>query len=506
MTATTERVQPMQAESRVRDPRLRARAYLDLWEQHLTQVALQGPPVAPSPVPPVPAPFPAPYPAAPRSTPAAGTRPDTATASPPAAGPAGMPPPMAGVAPHRVGEPSPLIFHLGAALSAYGQALFAAPRADSPRFPWMAGLGADPAELANLDQIEIAREIAARLTATLRGLEIWQGHPYRRTLTAPPAIWEDGCTRLLDYGAAPEATNPAGPPVLVVPSLINRPYILDLMPGRSLLRWLAGQGFRPLMIDWGVPGTAEAGFDLAAYGARRLLPALAVARSLAGRPVPVVGYCMGGTLSVGLAARASEDVSALATIGAPWDFASTRGIAGGYRAMVRSRGTETAETLLDGMGGAFDMIPVSLFQMLFALVNPLNAALKFQKLARLDPDGPAARLFVAIEDWLADGMPMPAPAARDLLIAWQIHNRPAAGEWHFLGGPVDPHRATASALVICGGSDTIAPPALAHPLARALPRATLRRPHTGHVGMIIGSAARSEVWRPLADFLAEQGG
>lgn len=408
------------------------------------------------------------------------------------------------VAPHRVGQPSPLIYHLGAALSAYGQALLAAPRADSPSFPWIAALGADRAELADLDQIEIAREIAARLTVTLEGLQIWQAHPYRRTLADPPALWQQGCSRLLDFGAAPEAQAPDGPPVLVVPSLINRPYILDLMPGRSLLRWLAAQGFRPLLVDWGIPGEREAGFDLDAYGTDRLLPALAIARRLAGRPVPVVGYCMGGTLSVGLAARAPQDVSALATIGAPWDFASTRGIAGGYRAMIRSSGTARAEAVLDGLGGAFGMVPVSLFQTLFALVNPLNAALKFQKLARLDPDGPAARLFVALEDWLAEGMPMPAAAARDLLIEWQIHNRPASGAWHFLGGPVDPHRVAAPALVFCGGNDTIAPPALAHPLGRALPRATIVRPRTGHVGMIIGSAARTAVWRPLADFLAEQ--
>ncbi len=409
-------------------------------------------------------------------------------------------------APHRVGQPSPLIFHLGVALSAYGQALLAAPRADSPSFPWIAGLGADRAALADLDQLEIAREIAARLTATIAGLEAWQAHPYRRTLHDPPAIWQAGCSRLLDYGAAPEAADPDGPPVLVVPSLINRPYILDLAPGRSLLRWLAAQGLRPLLMDWGTPGAAEAGFDLQAYGAARLVPALAEARRLAGRAVPVMGYCMGGTLAVGLAARVPADVAALVTIGAPWDFASTQGLAGGIRAMIRAAGTLTTERQLDALGAAFGMVPVSVFQMLFALVNPIQAALKFQKLARLDPDGPAARLFVALEDWLADGVPMPVGAAKELLLGWQIRNLPATGGWRFLGAPVDPRRATAPALVFCGRNDTIAPPPLADPLARVLPHARAVAPPTGHVGMIVGSAARSQVWRPIAEFLAAHAG
>ncbi|HET9069814.1 MAG TPA: alpha/beta fold hydrolase [Amaricoccus sp.] len=413
---------------------------------------------------------------------------------------------MAAAAPHRVGEPSPLILHLGAALSAYGSALLAAPRADSPDFPWVEALGVDRAALADIDRIELASEVAARLGATVRGLEIWQRHPYRRTLADPPAIWEAGCSRLLDYGRTPEATRPDGPPVLFVPSLINRAYILDLAPGRSLLRGLAAQGFRPLLMDWGTPGPLEAGFDLAAYGEQRLRPALARATEIAGRPVPVAGYCMGGTLAVGLAATAPEAVAALVTIGAPWDFGPVQGLAGGYRASIRANGLARAEALLDAQAQAFGMVPVPLFQFLFALVNPLQAALKFQKLARLDPAGAAARLFVALEDWLADGVPMPLGAARDLLLRWPIENAPATGGWRFLGRTVDPARATAPALLFCGAGDSIAPPALALPLGRALPRAEVVTARTGHVGMIVGSAARSEVWRPLAGFLSTHGG
>ena len=413
---------------------------------------------------------------------------------------------MSEAQPHRIGQPSPLILHLGAALSAYGQALLAAPRADSPDFPWLPPLDVDPRMLADLDQFEIACEVAARLQDTMAGLEVWQRHPYRRTLDDPPAVWEAGCSKLLDYGRVAEATRPEGPPVLVVPSLINRPYILDLMPGRSMLRWLAALGFRPLLVDWGTPGPAEAGFDLAAYGSERLVPALEKAVELAGGPVPAVGYCMGGTLVVGLAANAPRAVSALATIGAPWDFTSTQGLAGGYRAIIRSNGVAQAEMLLDAQGAAFGMVPVSFFQFLFALINPIQAALKFQKLARRDRDVGAARLFIAIEDWLADGVPMPVGAAKDLLLGWHIRNLPATGDWRFLGENVDPRRVAVPALLFCGARDSIAPPPLALPLGRVLPRAETVTSRTGHVGMIIGSAARAEVWRPLAEFLCKHTG
>jgi polyhydroxyalkanoate synthase subunit PhaC len=289
--------------------------------------------------------------------------------------------------------------------------------------------------------------------------------------------------------------------VLVVPSLINRAYILDLLPERSLLRWLAARGLRPVLLDWGEPGPEERGFDLAAYGAERLLPALETLTAVAGRPPAVVGYCMGGTLAAGLAARRPEAVAALATIGAPWDFAATAGLAGALRAMGRAAGGAKAERLLAGMGEAFGAIPVQVFQTLFALVNPMQAALKFQKLARLDPDGPAARHFVALEDWLSDGVPMAPGATRDLLIDWQVGNATARRDWTFLGGRVRPEAIAAPTLAFCGAADTIAPASLALPLPRAIPGARIETPPTGHVGMIVGSLAPSRVWRPLAEFI-----
>lgn len=410
-------------------------------------------------------------------------------------------------APHRIGQPSPLIFHFGAALATYAHALMAAPRADSPSFPWAPGLTGRASEIGrDLDQIEIACEIAARLHAMLAGIEAWQRHPWRRRPVDLPEIWKAGCSRLVDYGAAPEATDPHGPPVLVIPSLINRAHVLDLLPERSALRHLAARGLRPVLLEWGDPGPDETRFGLEDYAALRLAPAMAALRADAGRPVHLVGYCMGGTLLAGFAARAPDGVASLVTIGAPWDFASTGGIAGGMRAMIRAEGADRAEQMIAAMGAAFGAVPVSLFQSLFALVNPLQVALKFSRFSRLDPDGSAARLFVALEDWLADGVAMPAPAARDLLIGWQIRNEPAQGRWRLLGGRVDPAAIGVPVLTICGQRDSIAPPPLAEPLAAAVPGATCLRPRAGHVGMVVGTGARASVLEPLAGFLHAHSG
>jgi polyhydroxyalkanoate synthase len=136
----------------------------------------------------------------------------------------------------------------------------------------------------------------------------------------------------------------------------------------------------------------------------------------------------------------------------------------------------------------------------------MQAAIKFQKLARLDPSSSAARHFVELEDWLADGVPMAAPAARELLIDWQIRNVTAAGAWRFLGDTVDPAAIRMPMLAFCGLRDSIAPPALAFGLPAAISGATVVQPRTGHVGMVVGSAARAQVWRPMAAFLHAHAG
>lgn len=409
--------------------------------------------------------------------------------------------------PDRRGEPSPLPFHLGAALVAYANALMAAPRADAADFPWSPHLAAEAAALGpGLDRVEIAREIGARLSATVRGVEAWQRHPFRRREAEPPAIWQAGAARLLDYGQAPEATDPDGPAVLVVPSLINRPYILDLDARCSLLRWLAAQGLRPALLDWGRPGRDEAGFSLDDYAAQRLEPALRHLGAASGRPVALLGYCMGGTLAACLAARRPEGIASLVTIGAPWDFSSTRGIVGGLRAMVRAEGAAGIERQIATLGEAFGFVPASTFQNLFALVNPMQATLKFQRFVRLDPESAAARRFVAIEDWLADGVPMPAPAARDLLVDWHVRNLTAAGRWRLLGGAVDLGQVRAPTLAFCGAHNSIAPSALSLALPRAIPGAETAEPRTGHIGMVVGGVAAAAVWTPLAAFLRAHAG
>jgi polyhydroxyalkanoate synthase subunit PhaC len=385
--------------------------------------------------------------------------------------------------------PRPLLLHLSLAAIASRFSNDGSPNSKPDSPTWSAVETAVHAALRD----EAAGAPPAVDAALVAGIAAYRRHPWVRTLEDPPSVWAEGGSRLLDYGA-PDA---AGPVVLVVPSLINRAYVLDLMPERSMLRYLAGQGVRPLLLDWGWPGAVERGFTLTDYIAGRLERAMAAAAARAGGPVILAGYCMGGNLAVAAAERRPDLVSALALLATPWDF----------HVPDRQRAQQAALCLplLESSMGLTGTLPIDALQTLFAMLDPFGVGEKYRRFASLPPDGPRTLLFVALEDWLNDGVPLVAGVARDCLSRWYGENAPARGMWHVAGQAVDPGRLRMPCFIAIPGRDRIVPPASARALARAIAGATVHEPAAGHVGMVAGADAARALWEPLSAWMGGAG-
>ncbi len=229
----------MNEPKRTTDARDLANRYLALWEEYLT--ALIADPAAAAPWG---------FPADAGSDPGRGSDDDRNRESGPAA--------RAASVPGASGECDRLVADLARRLADLEQRVAAAERSERAakrarrRDSTRSGL---TMSLAALDD-----EIVRRAEAYVGGIEAYRRHSFRRTETRARVLWREGATRLLDYGR-----DGAGIGVLVVPSLINRYFVLDLLPERSFLHHLAGQGLRPFVVDWGVPGVDEDAFDLTAY-------------------------------------------------------------------------------------------------------------------------------------------------------------------------------------------------------------------------------------------------
>jgi polyhydroxyalkanoate synthase len=324
-----------------------------------------------------------------------------------------------------------------------------------------------------------------------RGIEAYWTHPYRREATDYPVLWRDGTTRLIDY--TPDAAPPPERVALLVPSLVNRAYILDLAPGRSLTHYLAARGIRPLVVDWGEPGDSEQALDLTGYVTQRLTPALEVATAIAGRPVDILGYCMGGLLALALALARGEHCASFVALATPWDFHAEQT---GWGAVLKA-----LRPVIDAIVQRDGVLPVDVLQACFAVTQPSSAIDKFRAFASLDPVGPDALAFVQVEDWLNDGVPLAGRVAAECLFGWYGENAPARGTWTINGRAMDPNGLDLPALAFIPTRDMVVPPGSARALADAIPGATSIAPSAGHVGMVVGRAAETECWRPLADWL-----
>lgn len=269
-------------------------------------------------------------------------------------------------------------------------------------------------------------------------------------------------------------------PVVFVPSLINPPLVLDLARGNSLLRWLARQGFRPLLVDWGSPSAADRGQDVDAHIDDLLLPLL---RSLPSPPV-LVGYCLGGTLAT--AAATALPVAGLVNIAAPWRFA-------GYGAALAPITAlwDQAHATCERLG----LVPMEVLQAGFWQLDPGRTVAKFERFARLRPGSAEASAFVALEDWANGGAPLTFAAGRQLFDDFFSADLPGTGRWRIGGRPVEPQALACPALSFVSTTDRIVPAASAARFGE------VRELAMGHVGMIVGGRARTALWEPLAGWL-----
>lgn len=319
-------------------------------------------------------------------------------------------------------------------------------------------------------------ENPARMADALKGLRAYQ-QAQRHPAPAPmPIVATAGRAKVRDYGGE-------GPLILFVPSLINPPDIFDLDAEKSLLRWLATQGVRPLLLDWGIPREDEHDLSIAGHIETMLLPLI----DALGPDLTIAGYCLGGTMA--LAAAALRPVSRLVLIAAPWRF-------GAYPPEMRHALSDLWHQS-EAATGALGVLPMEVLQAAFWQLDPKRTIAKYEAFGRRPADDATSRAFVRLEDWANDGPPLTRGVARELMLDLYLDDRTGSGGWQVGGRTIDPQSLSMPILEITSTSDRIVPAASAAGIGERLDLSL------GHVGMIVSGRARAASWEPLARWLSQ---
>jgi polyhydroxyalkanoate synthase len=312
-------------------------------------------------------------------------------------------------------------------------------------------------------------------------------------------IWQRGPVRLWRY------THDAGThrsPVILVYAMILRPYILDLVPGRSVVESLLDAGHDVWLVDWGEPGPADSGIGLDSYIDEYLRAVVATVTEATGSDaVTLLGHCQGGTFAAIYAALHPDEVRNLILLAAPIDFVPSRPSAVGSWSLWSRQRWYDPRALLGPNGNVPAHLPgraVAAWSAPVAIAAPWLGSLRARMAASEE-----GRAWLGACQWVDDSPPLSGTAWVQWLAGCYQRNDLVHGRMRIGDRQVLLDHITADVLKISGRRDVVTPP---HQTARAthMPAArgftTVDAP-AGHVGLIVGPTARTTMFEPMAGWL-----
>ena len=319
------------------------------------------------------------------------------------------------------------------------------------------------------------------------------------SITPSECVHRENKWRLLRYKASPEG-RVYKRPILMVPSLINRHYVLDLAEGKSMVAYLVDQGHDVFIMDWGTPGREDKYLTLEDIADRYIGRATRVAARLAGtKKVHLLGYCMGGILTTMHIARRPERIASHVAIAAPLRF-DKGGILGSW--------TRSPEFDVDGLVDAFGNVPARLLQTSFHMLKPTLGLWKSANVIDRADNDDFLDGFVATEHWGRDNVDFPGEVFR-ALIQDLYRNDGIMNETIFLGGQAIRLAAIeAPTLIVTFEHDYIVPTASATVMLDHISSTDTKHIHLsgGHVGAVVSRRAATGLWPELSAWWVDHDG
>ncbi len=294
----------------------------------------------------------------------------------------------------------------------------------------------------------------------------------------------------------PPKQNPI--PILIVPSLINRHYILDLLPEKSLIAYLRDQNLQTYLLNWGTPGDEDRDLGLKEYVNRYLHRAVEkTCRDAGSDQVLLLGHCLGGTLTTLYTALNPKYVAGLANITAPINF---------HNSSLLSKWCQAQSFDLNLLLEAQGNMPWAVLQSTFLSQRPTTNTSKWIQFSKKINDPEFVDSFLALEVWSNDNVSFAGKCYQEIINLFYKNNSLVKNEFMFHGQKVALKNITAPVLNVSTSEDHIVP----LDATQVLTKLTSSKDTTdivvsgGHVGGIVGKHARKTLWPELALWLAKQ--
>lgn len=313
--------------------------------------------------------------------------------------------------------------------------------------------------------------------------------------TPKEVIWTKNKAKLYRYQPSVEKTNKT--PILMIYALINKPYILDLTPGSSLIEYLTNQGHDVYMLDWGTPGFEDRHMTFDDYVLDYIPRAVKrVMRTSKADELSLLGYCMGGTMTAMFMSFFPElPIRNGIFINSPFDFEDT----GLYGKMLDKR-YFNLDKLVDTLG----LIPHEMIDFGNKLINPIaNFYGPYVTLADRADNETFVTNWKLMQKWLNDGIPFPGETYRQWICDFYQDNKLINDKLYLRGNKVELSNIKANVLAIAAKHDKIAAPNQIEPILDKVSSENrqFEMLDTGHVSVVVGRKAINETYPMIDEWL-----
>ena len=343
---------------------------------------------------------------------------------------------------------------------------------------------------------KLLQEIAALQRSAQESLQSLQAmEPVRVGASEKTCVHSDDKLKLYRY--APLARSNKLPPLLICYAMVNRPYMLDLQPDRSLIRELLLSGMDVYLIDWGYPDAADAFTSLSDYISGylgRCVDFILGEHGIAA--LNLLGVCQGGTLSLCYAALCPHQIANLIVMVTPVDFKTPENLLSKWAQNIDMQ----ALTQSGNVAGEF-------LNLVFLALRPFQLMQqKYADLLQSSADPLQLEHFMRMEKWIFDSPDQPARAFREFVQWFYQENRLVLGTLRLAEQKVELQNIKQPILNIYAAKDHLVPPSASIALGAFVGSEDYQSlaVDAGHIGMYVSSKAHTIVPTAVTAWLRDR--
>ena len=298
--------------------------------------------------------------------------------------------------------------------------------------------------------------------------------------------------RLFHYHAAGEKK--CATPLLVTYALINRQYMMDLQPDRSVIKKFIDGGLDVYSIDWGYPTAKDMHITMDDY-VNRYMDACVdfIAEKTGFQKINLLGVCQGGTFSVIYTSLHQHKIKNLITMVVPIDFDSKDALLFRWCKKVD----------VEGMVRAYGLVSGDYLNHMFLYMKPFE--LNVDKYRSLVRGGYKKNFgsFLRMERWTFDCPNESGAMLIDCMDGLFKKNLLYKGELTLNGREINAKHVTCPILCICGKKDHIVPLSASEPLMDLIGSEDKEFVSfdTGHIGMYVSTSSQNSVSPKILDWI-----